>query len=547
MSKEAAKGIQIVSRADGSFEDISLTSGVLRDVVERGGEAWSSPILFFGPDVEAELATLGNEAGDLPWRTISSFRSLGRGDFRYRFEEIEPRLDRRFFEKADLSSRQRLDQMLTGIRTLTELPDFLLHGANGTLKYRTPYLADDFESELERLSNTHALVIPWGMRGSLLPALCLAIWKKRSRLYPLVLHAPRKFSVPGGGIEVVTAGLDFAALVEAAETTFGLNPVDIEKAYRVWQLSRSDNNHKSQATTPKSINVDTAKAFLGVLTRARTEDELAAAIRQHPAPLMLEFDHGEIKLRHSASSLDSQDIVAAGVSSLLRRFEAVEGDASIHNIVPGSARMMPVIRSLLLKLKVGDFLDLDVIELGLELNAFQWGVDTVKKDLSEISLGALTSLFATAHMVLARFPKWVEYSGRSTPKGGPDSGLAAFTTARELLETVRTPNAFLKKEATERIDTLLDRVPLKTDAPPLREGLVRSSENFAAVTVDGLSHVLTKEAKAFGGKIKDEAYKQASAGLVSYARENAPLLLKLGQLRDWPWMQWVHDILDGLH
>ena len=209
--------------------------------------------------------------------------------------------------------------------------------------------------------------------------------------------------------------------------------------------------------------------------------------------------------------------------------------------------MLPVIRSLLLKVKSGDYLDLDIVELGLELNALQWSVDTVKKDLSEITLGALTSLFATAHIVMARFPKWIEYSSRNLPKLGSDSGLAAFTTARELLETVRTPNAFLRSEATERIDTLLDRVPAKTDAPPLREGLVRSGENFAAVTVDGLSHVLTRESQALGEKIKDEAYKQASAGLISYARKNAPLFLKLGELRDWPWMQWVDDILSGLH
>ena len=357
--------------------------------------------------------------------------------------------------------------MLSEPSALADLPDFILRGASGRLNYNSPYLADDFEAEIERLCNTEALVVGWNLRNSLLPALCLAIWRKRSRLHPLILHAPRKFGVPGGGIELATSGVEFATLLAEVEEVFGLPAGDVEKAYRVWQLSRSDEIVKAQATTPRTVNVDTAKAFLRVLLRARADSEVAAAITQYAAPLMLEFEDGAIGLKHTATSVDAPEIIAASVRSLTRRYEAVEFDASIANIVPGSAQMLPVIRLLLHKLQSENYLDVDVIELGLELNALQWSVDTVKRNLSEISLGALTSLFATAHLVLGRFPRWVDYSGRQTPKHGKDSGVAAFTTARELLETVRTPNGFLTPEATSRIDTILDRVPAKTAAPPL--------------------------------------------------------------------------------
>jgi hypothetical protein len=85
-----------------------------------------------------------------------------------------------------------------------------------------------------------------------------------------------------------------------------------------------------------------------------------------------------------------------------------------------------------------------------------------------------------------------------------------------LLESARDRAKFLTPEANARIAAVLERTATDPEAPPLREGLVRSGENLAAVTAEGLSHVAVEEAKAFGHQAKDEAYNVASKAIVAW-------------------------------
>jgi hypothetical protein len=204
---------------------------------------------------------------------------------------------------------------------------------------------------------------------------------------------------------------------------------------------------------------------------------------------------------------------------------------------------LPVIAKILDRIADGNFADAEIVELGLELNALQWHIDAVKGHLSDVSIGEFTGLFATANLILARFPTWLSYTGGGAPSGQADDGVAQFRLARELLTNARQPLAFLTQEASQRIGTILDRTPDDATAPPLREGVVRSGENLAAVTAAGLSHVVAHEGRQLGGEIKDRAYAEASKGIVNFAIKNGPLLLRLAELRHWPWLQWLSDHL----
>jgi hypothetical protein len=203
---------------------------------------------------------------------------------------------------------------------------------------------------------------------------------------------------------------------------------------------------------------------------------------------------------------------------------------------------MAVVSGLLAHIESNEFSDADVIELGLELNAFQWHVDAVKSHLADVSIGELTGLFATANLFLGRFPIWLDYTGSAPPSGRADDGVAAFTVSRELLGGATGKTGFLTSEASARIATVLDRTP-EVAAPALREGLVRSAENFAAVTTEGASRVALREAKELGKKTKDKAYEQASSAILGYVVKHGPLLFRLAELRSAPWLTWLHEIV----
>lgn len=543
MSDKRSGGVSISTTLHGAFEDVTLRDGALAQAVAAADQPWHKPILLFGPDTEAEVNALLASAGGTPWRSVRNFRDLvqqRRGEFQY----MEGRLDTRFYEHLVGGAGERLAHMLRGAARFEELVEFVARGPSGQGDLSRTSVGDDFTNWVELLCNTTGLVLPWQTRGSFLAAFVLAVWARRPRLYPLVLHSQKRFGVPSGdGIEVSTGGMDFEALTDEIERVLGMSAADVEKAYRVWQLSRVGDTTKPQATTPRTISREIAKEFLGVLSRARTDRQVSIAAAQKPAPLMFELGEGGVGLKHGASVADTVAIIKAGAASLARRIDRLGQDAHFANVVPSAKDILDLSVKFLAKIQAGDFADSDVIELGLELNALQWHVDAVQNHLGEISIGELTGLFATANLFLGRFASWQDYVGATPASGRQEDGFAAFEVSLELLKGAQDRSAFLTPEANARIGDVLARTSENSAAPPLREGVVRSGENLAAITAEGLSKVVVGQAKELGKKTKEKAFEEASTAIVGYAAKNAPLLLKLGELRKWPWLSWLHHLV----
>lgn len=542
MARDHARNVQIATSDDGTFENVVLRNGALRTAVELATGPWARPILLYGPDTHAEIDSLLKSDAKSPWINARSFRDVA-GDRRGELSEMERRLDPRFYENLAGNIRARLPALLRGQAPFDELVEFAAVGLGEGYLGRTE-VGRNFIDWVERLCNTTGLILPWQMKNSFLPAVVLAVWVRRPRLYPLVLHFPKRFGVPSGdGIEVAAGGIRFEDLALEAEDVLGMSRADFEKAYRVWQLSRVGDTTKPHATTPKTISREVAHEFLGVAARARTQQTVAMAVAQRPAPVIFELDAGSVGLRHGAAIQDAAAIVKAGANSLRRRVERLRNDANVSNVVPSANEILEHADYLLSHIAAGDYDDAEVIELGLELNALQWHIHPMQAVLSEVSIGELTGLFATANLFLARSTAWQDYSGTGPIAGQPEDGVAAFDVARKLLESARDRGEFLTPEANARIVAVLERTAADPQAPPLREGLVRSGENLAAVTAEGLSHVAVEEAKAFGRETKDEAYSVASKAIVSWGAKNAPHLLRLGELRDWPWLTWLSHLL----
>ncbi len=542
MVDQRVRSVEISTAEDGSFKSVALRNGALSAAVASAAEPWTKPVLLHGPDTSAEIDALVRMDINRPWINVRSFRDIA-GQRRAELSEMEGRLDPRFYENLSSSVQARLSALLRGQAPFAELVEFAAVGLGEGYLGRT-LVGQNFVDWVERLSNTTGLIVPWQMKNSFLPAVVLAVWVQRPRPFPLVLHFPKRFGVPSGdGLEVAAGGIRFDDLAKEAEHVLGMSNADFEKAYRVWQLSRVGDTTKPQATTPKTLSRDVAFEFLGVAARARTEQTVAIAVAQRPAPVIFELNEGPIGLKHGAAVSDEATIVKAGTNSLRRRVERLQDDAHISNVVPSAKAILELTAELLNRLASGDYSDAEVIELGLELNAFQWHIHPMQEMLSEVSMGELTGLFATSNLVLGRFPAWRDYSGAMPAAGRPEDGVAAFNVAHQLLESARDRVDFLTPEANARIGTVLDRSAADPDAPPLREGLVRSGENLAAVTAEGLSRVAVEEAKAFGRQAKDQAYDAASKAILAWGTKNAANLLRLGELRDWPWLTWLSHLL----
>lgn len=542
MAREPTRSVQISTSEDGSFQQLVLRNGALGAAIAAATDPWTQPILLYGPDADAEIDSLLRASTKTPWTTARSFRDLV-GQRRGELSEMEQRLDLRFYDNVAANVRARLSALLRGDAPFDELVEFAAVGLGEGYLSRSE-VGRNFVAWVEQLCNTTGLILPWQMKNSFLPAVVLAVWERHPRLYPLVLHFPKRFGVPSGnGLEVAAGGIRFDELALEAEDALGMTRADFEKAYRVWQLSRVGDTTKSQATTPKTISRETAQEFLGVAARARTQQTVAMAVAQRPAPVIFELNQESVGLKHGAAVHDAAAVVKAGATSLRRRVQRLKVDTHISNIVPSASEILEHAEELLGIISEDDYGDAEVIELGLELNALQWHIHPMQTILSEVSIGELTGLFATANLFLSRFPAWQDYTGGTPLSGQPEDGVAAFDVARELLESARNRHEFLTPEATARIAAVLERTGADSNAPPLREGLVRSGENLAAVTAQGLSHVALEEVKAFGRETKGEAYKVASKGIVTWGIKNAPLLLRLGELRDWPWLTWLQHIL----
>ncbi len=541
MADERAGSVQISTTEDGAFGGVFLRHGALRTAVEAGAEPWTQPILLYGPDTDAEIDTLLHERQGR-WVNVRSFRDLA-GPRRGEFSEMEGRLDPRFYDRLASNIRTRLAGLLRGQAPFDELVEFTAVGLGDGSLARTQ-VGGDFIDWVELICNTSGLILPWQMKNSFLPAVVLAVWVRRPRLHPLVLHFPKRFGVPSGeGLEVAAGGIRFDALAEEAERVLGMTRADFEKAYRVWQLSRVGDTTKPQATTPKTISREVAHEFLGVAARARTQQTVEMAVAQRPAPVIFELAEGSVGLKHGAAVKDAAAVVKAGANNLRRRIERLKLDGHVSNVVPSAREILEHVDELLDRIAEGDFGDAELVDLGLDLNALQWHIDPVRAALSDVSIGELTGLFATANLFLARFQAWRDYAGAGPLSGRPEDGVAAFDVALKLLESARDRAEFLTPEAHTRIREVLERTALDSEAPPLREGLVRSGENLVAVTAEGLSRVVVDEARALGREAKGEAYKVASKAVVGFAARNAPHLLRLGQLRHWPWLAWLDQLL----
>lgn len=541
MASEHQSNVQISTGLDGAFEDIVLRESALARHVQDGASPWQSPILLYGQDVDAEIDTLKRGCPAIPWLLVRNFRDFA-GARRGEFSEMELRVDPRFYEQLTHDARGRLTRLLRGEDKLAELIEFVAVGPSGEGYLGRTDIGRRFIDWVELLSNTAGMVLPWQMKNSFLPAVVLAVWSLKPRLYPLILHSPKRFGVPSGtGIEVASGGISFEALVAETKRVFGLSAADVEKGYRVWQLSRTGDTTKPHATTPKSLTQEVAREFLGVLTRARTEKQVAEVAPQRPAPLMFELEDGAVGLKHVVSAPDSPAVTKAAASSLLRRVERLQQDAYFFNVVPSAKDMLGVVADILRKFLSDDYTDADAVELGLELNALQWHVDPLREQLGDVSIGELTGLLATASIFLNRFEAWRDYTGTALGSGRPEDGVAAFSISYELLESARGKASFLTSEANARIASVLERTEADSVAPPLREGLIRSGENLAAVTTAGLSNVVVAEARQLAGAVKTKGYEEASSAIVAYAVKNASMLLRLGELRQAPWLSWLQN------
>ena len=535
---------QILVDNFGRFRDIIFKHSTLLDALRSEVDDWGEPILIFGRDVTTEVnsALLNADLKSHLRRvaTIADLDALVKPPFEA--HEFVSRLDTRLYEHAPSALRTRLREIVSGRSPVDDILQFLLTEAVRVTPKSGCGLGGDFIYHLQKRFSSHGVVAPWEVKDSLLPLFLLAVWLRTGRERPLVFYGETSFSIPHVEARRIAASrLRFEDLAQEAERVFSIKRAEFENGYRVWQLSRAEEDGKPRATTPQWIGLDTARSFLVVLTRAGGAVASKGMASQRPAPLMFELRDNGIGLKTGGQGLNPA-IVSAGATTLLRQLDRLKHDLTFGNVVPSSASTITVASEILERLRSGHFNDGDVVQLGLEFNALQWHVDPVRANLSEISIGELVGLFANTQLYLKRFPVWVEFTRSAAPNEGVEHELAAFTLAHDLLREARG-RAFLTPDASSKVDEVLQRTPGSAEEPALQEGIVRSGENLLAVTATSLSQYAVREAGQLGQRVVDKEIDAISSGIADFAQKNGPSLMKLALLRDWPWMQWLTQLM----
>jgi hypothetical protein len=367
------------------------------------------------------------------------------------------------------------------------------------------------------------------------PLVVLSIWMMQPRKCPLVIRGEGKIPMGAGRFsQHLTSVALFDDLVAEVNRVFGTPREEIEKAYRVWQLSRKPGDAKAQATTPKFITMKIANAFLGVLTRARTDREVARVASQRPAPVMFEFDRSSIGLKQGVSTNDSSAVIAGAAASLMRQIERLLSDHSLANIVPSAGGIFESALPILVKAQGGTCSDADIVELGMDFNALQWHVNSVNTQIFEATLGELTGLFSSMQIFLARFKAWREFEAAPDEKATNDP--ESFEIAVSLLQGARQASRLFTPEANMRIEAVLDRAE-DQDAPGQEEGIVRSGENLAVITAESLGRIAVERATSAG------AADGQGAAMEQYVRDHASDMKRLATRRNWPWLNWLQALL----
>lgn len=542
--------IKILTRTDGGFRDVVLEGSYLIDRVFTGSLQWSVPVVLHGQDVDDDLRLLESKQvrGEsfLKIRDLqSTFRKLKWVD---RFGDTENLFDLRLYRNLKIKGRspQKVEDLFDG-GDIEVIITTIRDGPRGERKNTShSRLVTDLLIEVDRICSNNPIIISWPSRFNAFCAFVVAIWLRKPRPYPLVITSPKALNFGSEPwVNVRASVLEFTDLSAEVEATFGVEAAEVEKAYWVWQLSRGERVEKERATTPKTISIQNARDFLAVLVRSRPSELRAGRLEQRAAPVIFEQADGLLGLRRSHLPGDSADVVRAAAESLARQLDRLAADGMLANVLPSSKGVFSVVGHSVRRVISDVYDDGDVITIGIELNAFQYHVESRRADIEDGLLGELIGIFATGTLFLSRFRIWRDYAGVTKSSGKSGDGLAQFHSARALLSDAK-PSAVLEAEAAQRVDVILSRAPADNSPPELREGVIRSGENLAAITVNAASRIAAKEAAAFGGEVKKKTYEESASSLVKFAVRNAHHISDLARLQNWRWADWVYDVLKSL-
>lgn len=515
--------------AEGGLRYVGFRQTPLIKAVHAAGNQFSSPIRLRTSEAAAELYSLKHATRAFKWLDIEKPADVPGPNRGTAFEDIMGRVESRYSSVASLLTDQYRAALATSVPPGQVVALFEAIASASAQPERGPAVI----AGLERAIGRHALVIDVAKADLFYVMLITAVWCRQVRRFPLILSGdrvlPLELSMPEYGGSVAT----FTDLVEETHRVISTPMEEIEKAYRVWQISRRSGDPKPRATTPKYITVGTATAFLRVFARARTDRELSQAAVQRPAPVMFDLESAAVGLRQGAASMDSPLVIASAASSLMRAVERLQDNHILSNVVPSAGAILETVLAILVQVRGATYSDGDIVELGMELNTLQWQIDTVRDRIGDTTLGELTGLFSSAQMLTSRFRSWREFEASARGTTGADS--EAYDLAVTLLESARTNPALLSSEADHRIDRVLGRAAEARDGGQ-QEGVVRSGENLAAITVE---HVGRLAAQQTGGEAPPES---VSAAMVKFVDANAASMQRLAVRRNRPWLRWIQSL-----
>lgn len=269
--------IVIQAATDGTFGGIEIAESNLLGALKSNQGDWKTPIALFGQNAADESRLLTNSSLDgkkFVW--IKGARPFFRHYFPLDFEA----LDRVFGDNGiafgtndppELGSFREKNLSRMNSRRIIEYARARIQKSN---EFTNGFIfSEEVFRAISIVLREHPVLMFWSSGSVLFNATIVALWQDGNRSRPLVVNCAKPTSFMEGWSQYSTSDVSFQNLAGEIKNVFGLDYDDVEKGYRVWQLSRNIGAEKSKATTPKNISLENARSFLSILLKARPESQ----------------------------------------------------------------------------------------------------------------------------------------------------------------------------------------------------------------------------------------------------------------------------------
>ena len=315
--------------------------------------------------------------------------------------------------------------------------------------------------------------------------------------------------------------------------------ITAEELRRIYPIYKATSYAREKADLDRWTGRNAGRFFdLVVKLRGSIDPiEVGASIpSQQPAPLMFDSFDDVVGLAHTAAVGAAPAQVKGAAKSLTHQAQDLLALPALENAVPRSAIRISRVVTILDRLARGESADeADVVELGVEISAFEGSVHGANERIGDFTLVDVLVFLEESHRLLGRFPVWLDYARGANKKVPPHTARHLTESAHSILKAA-ADERFVSAEAADRIKETTG--PGGGEIGDLhRQGLTLSAENFAAAAGRSALRAVKASTGQLGRETKNKVVNNVADLAARFLLQHAGPLLQIAEAQGHRWLE----------